>query len=209
MSELPTDRTALDEYMAVWFRAEGHDTVDLRSVVVRCHTQVHENNQILRRVIDHLENVKDCLTYGWLERLKGNHEEGSSYLKVLNDLVDELCAAVRKKEKDSFVMSELPTDRTALDEYMAVWFHAEGHDTVDLRSVVVRCRTQVHENNQILRRVIDHLENVKDCLTYGWLERLKGNHEEGSSYLKVLNDLVDELCAAVRKKEKDVCEMDY
>ncbi|GKC21108.1 hypothetical protein Tco_1023258 [Tanacetum coccineum] len=81
-------------------------------------------------------------------------------------------------------MSQLPNDRAALDEYMAVWFRFEVPDTVELRSMV-------------------------DCPTYGWLKRLRGNHEEDSTYLEMLNALVDKLCAAVRKKEKDVSEMDY
>ncbi|GJX26468.1 hypothetical protein Tco_0232764 [Tanacetum coccineum] len=106
-------------------------------------------------------------------------------------------------------MSQLPTDRAALDEYMAVWFRVEVPDTVELRSMVVRVRTQVQDSIWSCRRVIDHLENVKDCPTYGWLKRLRGNHEEDSTYLEMLNALVDKLCAAVRKKEKDVSEMDY
>ncbi|GKE77214.1 hypothetical protein Tco_1543334 [Tanacetum coccineum] len=78
-------------------------------------------------------------------------------------------------------MSQLPTtDRAALDEYMAVCFRAEVQDTVELRSMVVRVRTQ----------------------------QLRENHEEDSAYLEVLNALVDKLCAAVRK-EKDVSEIDY
>ncbi|GJR24191.1 hypothetical protein Tco_0972718 [Tanacetum coccineum] len=97
---------------------------------------------------------------------------------------------------NNFMMSELPTDRAALDEYMAVWFRAEVLDTVELRSMVVRCHTQVQEN-------------VKGYLTYGWLERLRENNEEDSVYLEVLNALVDKLCVVVCKKEKDVSEMDY
>ncbi|GJS26860.1 hypothetical protein Tco_0487480, partial [Tanacetum coccineum] len=105
--------------------------------------------------------------------------------------------------------SQLPTDRSALDEYMAVWFRAEVPDMVELRSMIVRVHTQVQESIWIRHRVTDHLENVSDCLTYGWLEWLRKNHEEDSAYLEVLNDLVDKLCAAVRKKDKDVSEMEY
>nr|GEU51827.1 hypothetical protein [Tanacetum cinerariifolium] len=106
-------------------------------------------------------------------------------------------------------MSKILTDHASLDEYMAVWFCAEVLDMVELRLMVVHCHTHVQESIWNCYHVIDHLENIKDCPTYGWLERLKENHEEDLAYLDVLNALVDKLCVVVRKKEKDVSEMDY
>nr|GEU36523.1 hypothetical protein [Tanacetum cinerariifolium] len=106
-------------------------------------------------------------------------------------------------------MSQIPTDRAALDEYMAVWFRSEVSDTFELRSMVVRVRTQVQGNIWSRRRAIDHLESIKDCPTYGWLKRLKENHEEDSTYSEVLGDLVDKLCASILKKENDASDMEY
>ncbi|GJU66274.1 hypothetical protein Tco_1252533 [Tanacetum coccineum] len=81
-------------------------------------------------------------------------------------------------------MSQLPTDRAALDDYMAVWFRDEISDTIELRSMVVSFRTELQERVSSRRVVIDHLENFRGCPTYRVYE-------------------------TVRKRDKDVAEMDY
>nr|GEY02244.1 putative reverse transcriptase domain-containing protein [Tanacetum cinerariifolium]GEY06665.1 putative reverse transcriptase domain-containing protein [Tanacetum cinerariifolium] len=55
----------------------------------------------------------------------------------------------------------LPTDRVPLGAYMGLWFRGVVPDMVELRSMAVRCRTQVSERILRRRRVIHHLENVK------------------------------------------------
>nr|GEX07659.1 hypothetical protein [Tanacetum cinerariifolium] len=61
----------------------------------------------------------------------------------------------------------LPTDRVPLGAYMGLWFRGVVPDMVELRSMAVRCRTQVSERILRRRRVIHHLENVKGCPTSG------------------------------------------
>nr|GEU31174.1 hypothetical protein [Tanacetum cinerariifolium] len=109
MSRVPIDRAALNEYMAVWFCAAVPDTVKLHAMVVHCCTLVQEAIYSLHRVIDHLEEVKDCLTVGWLERLEENHDEEPKCLEMVNALVDKLDTLVHKKEKDvmyDYILSE-------------------------------------------------------------------------------------------------------
>ncbi|GKC21181.1 hypothetical protein Tco_1023331 [Tanacetum coccineum] len=56
-------------------------------------------------------------------------------------------------------MSQLPTDRAALDEYMAVCFRAEVLDTVELRSMV-RLRENHEEDSaylEVLNALVDKL----------------------------------------------------
>ncbi|GKA35544.1 hypothetical protein Tco_0722035 [Tanacetum coccineum] len=106
-------------------------------------------------------------------------------------------------------MADLPTDCVALDEYMGVWFRGEVPNMVELRSMAVRCRTQVSDRILRRRRVIDHLEKVKGCPTSAWLKCLRANQMEDLGYLGVLNSFVDKMYGAVRKREKDVADMDY
>ncbi|GKD99585.1 hypothetical protein Tco_1387569, partial [Tanacetum coccineum] len=79
----------------------------------------------------------------------------------------------------NFVMAELPTDRVALEKYMRVWFPGEVLEMVELRSMVMRCRTQVSDRILRRRRLVDHLERTKGCgPTSGWLNQLKANQME-------------------------------
>ncbi|GKE50442.1 hypothetical protein Tco_1481700, partial [Tanacetum coccineum] len=50
-----------------WFRAEVLDAVDLRSTAVIFYKELEERIESHRLVIDHLENVRGCGTYGWLK----------------------------------------------------------------------------------------------------------------------------------------------
>ncbi|GJY14914.1 probable calcium-binding protein CML49 [Tanacetum coccineum] len=103
----------------------------------------------------------------------------------------------------NFVMAELPTDRVALEEYMRMWFRGEVPDMVELRSMAVRCRTQVSDRILRRRRLIDHLEHTKGCgPTSGWLNQLTANHMEDLGHLGVVNAFVDKMYVAVRKREK-------
>ncbi|GKG13227.1 hypothetical protein Tco_0350187, partial [Tanacetum coccineum] len=104
---------------------------------------------------------------------------------------------------DSFLMAGLPTDRAALDEYMAVWFRCE---VVQLRSTAVMFRKEVEEMVESRRLVVEHLEKVRGCPTSGWLDRLRVNHEED---LELFNLVVARLYAVVRKREEDVSDIDY
>ncbi|GJZ08304.1 hypothetical protein Tco_0542587 [Tanacetum coccineum] len=79
-------------------------------------------------------------------------------------------------------MAELPTDRVALEKYMCVWFPGEVPEMVELRSMVMRCR---------------------------WLNQLKANQMEDLRHLGVVNAFVDKMYVVIRKREKDVADMEY
>nr|GEU88632.1 hypothetical protein [Tanacetum cinerariifolium] len=106
-------------------------------------------------------------------------------------------------------MAELLTDRAALDEYMGVWFRTEVPDAVELRSTAVIFRKELEKRIESRRLVIDHLEKVRGCPTYGWLKRLKENNAEDLEQLGILNVVVARMYATVRKRENDVAQMDY
>ncbi|GKB53405.1 hypothetical protein Tco_0904158 [Tanacetum coccineum] len=103
----------------------------------------------------------------------------------------------------------LPTDRAALDEYMAAWFRGEVPDTVAMRSTTVMFRKVLEESVESRRVVIDHLERVRGYPTDGWLTRLKENHDEDLELLGILNVVVARMYASVHKRENDVAKMDY
>nr|GEV79896.1 hypothetical protein [Tanacetum cinerariifolium] len=88
---------------------------------------------------------------------------------------------------------ELPTDQSALDEYMGIWLCAEVPDAMELHSTVVILRKELEERIESHRLVIDHLETVRGCPTYGWLKRLKENHAEDLEQLGILNVVVDRI----------------
>ncbi|GKB42034.1 hypothetical protein Tco_0886976, partial [Tanacetum coccineum] len=91
MAELPSDHEALEEYMRVWFRGEVPEMVELRSMAVRCRTQVSERILRRRRLIHHLENAKGCgPTLGWLARLKANQMGYLGHLGVAIAFVDNM-----------------------------------------------------------------------------------------------------------------------
>ncbi|GJZ24247.1 V-type proton ATPase 16 kDa proteolipid subunit [Tanacetum coccineum] len=94
-AELPTDRAALDEYIGVWFRDEVPDAVELRSTTVIFRKELEERIESRRLVINHLEKVKGCPTYGWLKRLKKNHAEDLEQLRIMNVVVARMYATVR------------------------------------------------------------------------------------------------------------------
>ncbi|GKD65392.1 hypothetical protein Tco_1307500 [Tanacetum coccineum] len=80
---------------------------------------------------------------------------------------------------------------------------------VELHSMLVCCCTHVQDRILRRRRVICHLENVKGCPPYGWLERLRENQMKDLAQLGVLNPFVDRMYAGVQEKENDVADMDY
>ncbi|GJR59055.1 hypothetical protein Tco_1501217 [Tanacetum coccineum] len=94
MAELLTDRAALDEYIGVWFRSEVPDTVEIRSTAVIFCKQLEERIEIRHLIIDHLEKVRGCPTYGWLKRLKGNNAKDLEQLGILNVLMARMYATV-------------------------------------------------------------------------------------------------------------------
>ncbi|GJV42896.1 hypothetical protein Tco_1427432 [Tanacetum coccineum] len=78
------DHAALDEYMGIWFRGEVPDAVELCSTAVIFHKNQEERIENRCLVIDHLEKVRGCPTYGWLKRLKENNVEDLEQLGILN-----------------------------------------------------------------------------------------------------------------------------
>ncbi|GJQ95572.1 hypothetical protein Tco_0006711 [Tanacetum coccineum] len=99
MAELPTDRVALDEYMAVWFRAEVPEAVEVRSTTVTFRTDLQERIASRRHVIQHLEKIRSCPTSGWLERLNEDQDDDISLFGLLDTFVHRMCGIVRKRER--------------------------------------------------------------------------------------------------------------
>ncbi|GJQ90939.1 hypothetical protein Tco_0002078 [Tanacetum coccineum] len=94
------------------------------------------------------------------------------------------------------------------------WFpsrllHVQVPDTVEVHSMAVIFCKELEERIKSRRLVIDHLEKVRGCPTYGWLKRLKENHVEDLEQLGILNVFVERMYATVRKRENDVAQMDY
>ncbi|GJZ33580.1 hypothetical protein Tco_0579016 [Tanacetum coccineum] len=76
-------------------------------------------------------------------------------------------------------MAELLTDRVSLDEYMEVWFRSEVSEAVEVGA------------------------------TSGWLIRLNRDQEDDVSLLGLLDTFLHRMYEIVRKREKDVRELDY
>nr|GEW42215.1 putative reverse transcriptase domain-containing protein [Tanacetum cinerariifolium] len=55
-----------------------------------------------------------------------------------------------------------------------------------MRSTAVMFRKEMKERVESRRVVIEHLEKVRGCPTFGWLERLKENHDEDLELLGIL-----------------------
>ncbi|GJY67177.1 hypothetical protein Tco_0469415 [Tanacetum coccineum] len=77
-------------------------------------------------------------------------------------------------------MAGLPTDRFALDEYIGVWFRFEVSEAVK-----------------------------KVGATSRWLMRLNRDQEDDVSLLGLLDTFVHVMYEIVRKREKDVRELNY
>ncbi|GKA34523.1 hypothetical protein Tco_0720952 [Tanacetum coccineum] len=109
--------------------------------------------------------------------------------------------------EDCKVNDGLPTDRVALDEYMGVWFCSKVSEAVEVRSMGISFRTELQEKITSRRHVIEHLEKVG--ATSGWLMRLNRDQEDDVSLLGLLDTFVHRMYEIVRKREKDVRELDY
>ena len=105
------------------------------------------------------------------------------------------------------MMAGLPTDRVALDEYLGVWFRSEVSEAVEVRSMGIIFRTELQEKIASRRHVIQHLENVG--ATSGWLMNLYRDQEDDVSLLGLLDTFMHMMHEIVRKREKDVRELDY
>ncbi|GKD02211.1 hypothetical protein Tco_1177185 [Tanacetum coccineum] len=99
--------------------------------------------------------------------------------------------------------------RASLDEYMGVWFHCEVADTVEVHSTAVMFLKELEERVESRRILVNHLEKVRGCPTYGWLKRLKENHVEDLEQLGIVNGLMARTYVAVRKRGIDVAQMYY
>nr|GEV43658.1 hypothetical protein [Tanacetum cinerariifolium] len=278
MARLPTYRASQDEYMGVWFRCEVANMVEVRSTAVIFHKELKERVESRRVLINHLEKVRGCPTYGWLKPLKENHVEDLEQLGIVNGLVARTYATVCKREIDvpqmdvsvtvgleavgvrlsgfggwvgvgisalvisssSFVVvvrhgrnlsnfmwraktniimyiyqkerqeirdnsqnslrmgeweigRSCKEDRASLDEYMGVWFRCEVAKTVEVHSAAFIFRKELEERVESRCVLINHLEKVRGCPTYGWLKPLKENHIED----------LEQMYAAVSKRERE------
>ncbi|GKA56497.1 hypothetical protein Tco_0755569 [Tanacetum coccineum] len=106
-----------------------------------------------------------------------------------------------------FYTQRLLTDRVSLDEYMGVWFRSEVSEAVEVRSMGISFRTELQEKIASRRLVIEHLEKVR--ATSGWLMRLNRDQEDDVSLLGLLDTFVHRMYEIVRKREKDIRELDY
>nr|GEV10160.1 hypothetical protein [Tanacetum cinerariifolium] len=104
-------------------------------------------------------------------------------------------------------MARLPTDRVSLDEYMGVWFRSEVSEAVEVRSMGIRFRTELQEKIASRRLVTEHLEKVG--ATSRWLMCLNRDQEDDVSLVGLLDTFVHRMYEIVRKREKDVRELDY
>ncbi|GKB93638.1 hypothetical protein Tco_0979775 [Tanacetum coccineum] len=111
------------------------------------------------------------------------------------------------RAKPSSLKEGLSTDRVALDEYMGVWFRSEVSEAVEVRSMGINFCTELQEKIASRRHVIQHLKKVR--ATSGWLMRLNRDQEEDVSLLRLLDNFVHMMYEIVRKREKDVRELDY
>nr|GEV30278.1 hypothetical protein [Tanacetum cinerariifolium] len=101
----------------------------------------------------------------------------------------------------------LLTDRVALDKYMGVWFLSEVSEAVEVRLMGISFRTELQEKIASRRHVIQHPEKVG--ATSGWLMRLNRDQEDDVSLSGLLDTFVHIMFEIVRKREKDVKELDY
>ncbi|GJT08710.1 hypothetical protein Tco_0843172, partial [Tanacetum coccineum] len=76
-----------------------------------------------------------------------------------------------------------------------------------VRSTGISFRIELQEKIASRRHVIEHLENVG--ATSGWLMRLNRDQEDDVSLLGLLDTFVHMMYEIVRKREKDVRELDY
>ncbi|GKD97685.1 hypothetical protein Tco_1381582 [Tanacetum coccineum] len=106
-----------------------------------------------------------------------------------------------------YCMAGLLTDRVALDEYMGVWFRSEVSEAIEVHSMGISFRTELQEKIASRRHVIQHLEKMG--ATSGWLMRLNRDQEDDVSLLGLVDTFVDMLYEIVRKRGKDVRELDY
>ncbi|GJY46288.1 hypothetical protein Tco_0435351 [Tanacetum coccineum] len=104
-------------------------------------------------------------------------------------------------------MAGILTDRVSLDKYMGVWFRFEVSEAVEVRLMGIGFHTELQEKIASRRLVIKHLEKVG--ATSGWLMRLNRDQKDNVSLLGLLDTFVHRMYEIVRKREKDVKELDY
>ncbi|GJV09300.1 hypothetical protein Tco_1346956 [Tanacetum coccineum] len=104
-------------------------------------------------------------------------------------------------------MAGLMIDRVSLDVYMGVWFRCEVSEVVEVRSMGISIHTELQEKIASHRLVIEYLEKVG--ATFGWVMRLKRDQEDDVLLLGLLDTFVHRMYEIVRKREKDVRELDY
>ncbi|GKC01805.1 hypothetical protein Tco_0987941 [Tanacetum coccineum] len=104
-------------------------------------------------------------------------------------------------------MAGFLTDHVSLDEYIGVWFRCEVSEAVEVRSMGISFRTELQGKIASRRLVIEHLENAG--ATSRWVMRLKRDQEDDVSLLGFLDTFVHRMHEIVRKREKDVRELDY
>nr|GEU31470.1 reverse transcriptase domain-containing protein [Tanacetum cinerariifolium] len=103
--------------------------------------------------------------------------------------------------------TRLPTDRVSLDEYIGVWFRSEVSEAVEVRSMGISFCTELQEKTASHRLVIEHLEKVG--ADSEWLMRLNRDQEDDVSLLRLFDTFLHMMYEIVRKREKDVRELDY
>nr|GEX38078.1 hypothetical protein [Tanacetum cinerariifolium] len=98
----------------------------------------------------------------------------------------------------------------ALEERMRLWFVGEVPEIVQLRGMVVRCRTCMAERTVQCRSLIYHLEHmVGRYPTSSWLRRLRANQAKDLHLFGMINAFVARLYEGARTREQDLVDMDY
>ncbi|GKB24374.1 hypothetical protein Tco_0863775 [Tanacetum coccineum] len=101
----------------------------------------------------------------------------------------------------------LPTDHVTLDEYMGVWFHSKVSEAVEVGSMGISFRTELQEKITSRHHVIEYLKKVG--ATSGWLMHLNKDQEDDVLLLGFIDIFVHMMYEIVRKRKKDVRELDY
>ncbi|GJX82941.1 pentatricopeptide repeat-containing protein [Tanacetum coccineum] len=123
----------------------------------------HVKNGNLNEALKLFNHMPKCNVVSWNTILQGTELNLISTMKI-NELrlvfdVNPLNINFRKTRPGNqlFIPCRLPTDTVSLDSCMGIWFHEEVSELVELRSMAVRCRTDVAERIVKHRNVITQM----------------------------------------------------
>ncbi|GJY85333.1 hypothetical protein Tco_0499359 [Tanacetum coccineum] len=133
--------------------------------------------------------------------LRGDVRRLSASIAELRDLGDygDRCESVRLLERLRLENMEKGIRLRLMMKETQLKVIEKGNFMLKLRRDVnhvyasVIFRKELEEKIESRRIMIDYLEKVRDCPTYGWLKRLKENHAEDLKQLGILNVFVERI----------------